>query len=89
MFYAGFSDWVSFMDSVELVACASEEIEQQFADIVMCCDRSSIGKRLLGAFYIHVSALSDLDPTMQTYEQSARRYLGLSESLCIGSSRTF
>lgn len=72
MFYAVFSDWVSFMDSVELIVCTSEGIKQQFADMVMCCDRSSIGKRLPGAFYIHVSALSDLDPTLQIYEQSAR-----------------
>jgi len=63
------------MDGVELVAFASETIEQQFAEMVRCCDRSAIGKRLLGAFYVHVSALPNLDPMLQTYEQSARPYL--------------
>jgi DNA phosphorothioation-associated putative methyltransferase len=69
------SGWVSMMERVELATCASETIEQQFANMVACCDRSSIGKRLLGAFYVHISALPSLDPTLQTYEQSARRYL--------------
>jgi DNA phosphorothioation-associated putative methyltransferase len=63
------------MDSVERVASASETIEQHFAEMVSCCDRSTIGKRLLGAFYVHVSALPNLDPMLQTYEQSARSYL--------------
>ena len=63
------------MESVELATCASETIEQQFAAMVACCDRSSIGKKLLGAFYVHISALPSLDPTLQTYEQAARRYL--------------
>ncbi len=73
--YAGFSDWVSFMDSVELATCALKSINEQFAEMVTCCDRSPIGKRLLGAFYIHISALLALDPTLQSYEQSARNYL--------------
>ncbi|PSB29143.1 DNA phosphorothioation-associated putative methyltransferase [Stenomitos frigidus] len=63
------------MERVELATGASKTIEQQFADMVACCDRSSIGKRLLGAFYIHISALPSLDSTLQTYEQLARRYL--------------
>ncbi|MBW4659903.1 MAG: DNA phosphorothioation-associated putative methyltransferase [Drouetiella hepatica Uher 2000/2452] len=63
------------MDSLEQVAFASEAIEQQFAEIVACCNQSAIGKRLLGAFYIHISALPNLDPTLQSYEQLARRYL--------------
>jgi DNA phosphorothioation-associated putative methyltransferase len=69
------SNWVSIMDSLEQVAFASEAIEQQFAEIVACCNQSAIGKRLLGAFYIHISALPNLDPTLQSYEQLARRYL--------------
>ena len=69
------SDWVSFMDSLERVACASEAIEQQFAEIVACCNQSAIGKRLPSAFYIHISALPNLDLTLQSYEQVARRYL--------------
>ena len=61
------------MDSVKLGAGTSAAIAEQFAVMVASCDRSPIGKRLLGAFYIHVSALADLDPTLQAYEQQARR----------------
>jgi DNA phosphorothioation-associated putative methyltransferase len=46
-----------------------------FAEIVACCDRAPIGKRLLGAFYIHISALPRLDKTLQEYEQLARSSL--------------
>lgn len=63
------------MDSVELARCASKSIDEKFAEAVECCDRAPIGKRLLGAFYVHFSALPTLDPTLQTYEQSARNYL--------------
>jgi DNA phosphorothioation-associated putative methyltransferase len=69
------SDWVSPMDSVELMSCLSQTTEQQFAEVVVCCDQSAIGKRLLGAFYIHTSALPGLHPTLRTYEQSACRHL--------------
>ena len=69
------SDWVSLMDGVELMSCPLQTIEQQFAEVVVCCDQSAIGKRLLGAFYIHISALPDLPPTLRTYEQSARSQL--------------
>jgi DNA phosphorothioation-associated putative methyltransferase len=61
------------MDS--LAAGVSEAIAPQFTAMVASCDRSPIGKRLLGAFYIHRSALSDLDPILQAYEQLARRHL--------------
>jgi DNA phosphorothioation-associated putative methyltransferase len=46
-----------------------------FAEMVVCCDRSPIGKRLMGAFYIHISALPLLDKTLQEYEHLARSYL--------------
>lgn len=78
------SDWVSIMDSVELTGCVSELVGQQFTEILEGCDlaemsakadRSPIGKRLPTAFYIHISALPALDPTLQFYEQRARSHL--------------
>ncbi|MGV0025759.1 DNA phosphorothioation-associated putative methyltransferase [Phormidesmis priestleyi] len=78
------SDWVSIMDSIELTACVSELVGQQFTEILEGCDlaemsdladRSLIGKRLPTAFYIHISALPALDPTLQFYEQRARIHL--------------
>lgn len=72
------------MDNVELATCASKSIDEKLAEGVERCDvseisaladRSPVGKRLLGAFYIHISALPALDPMLQSYEQSARTYL--------------
>jgi hypothetical protein len=84
MSYPSFSDWIGFMDSVELTACASKAIDEKLAEGVEPCDvaeiaaladRSSVGKRLLGAFYVHISALPALDPILQNYERLARSYL--------------
>ncbi len=63
------------MDGVELAVCASNLADKQFAEIVACCDLSLIGKRLIGAFYVHISALPALDPVLQAYERSAYQYL--------------
>ena len=45
------------------------------SEISALADRSPVGKRLLGAFYIHISALPALDPILQSYERLARTYL--------------
>ena len=45
------------------------------ADIITCCQRSSVGKLLPTAFYIHKSALSTLEQPLQTYEQFACQHL--------------
>jgi DNA phosphorothioation-associated putative methyltransferase len=39
--------------------------------IASCCQQSHVGKRLPDAFYIHVSALSALDPLLREYESRA------------------
>ncbi|MEP0755407.1 DNA phosphorothioation-associated putative methyltransferase [Trichocoleus sp. Lan] len=44
--------------------------------IVNCCQQSPIGKLLPGALYVHVSALSQLDPLLRLYEGYARRTVG-------------
>lgn len=51
-------------------------IPAEFQAIARCCQRSAIGKLLPNALYVHVSALASLDPLLQQYEQSARRWLG-------------
>ncbi len=72
------------MDNVGSATCASKLIDQQFAEIVRCCDfsevarsakRSRTGKRLPGALYVHVSALSALERSLQNYENLARQHL--------------
>jgi len=42
------------------------------ADYVPLCEQSAIGKQLPEALYVHVSALGELHPTLQTLEQQAR-----------------
>jgi DNA phosphorothioation-associated putative methyltransferase len=39
------------------------------------CRNSSIGKQLPDAFYIHTSAISQLDPDLRAYESHARRVI--------------
>ena len=51
-------------------------IPAEFQAIARCCQRSAIGKLLPNALYVHASALAGLDPLLQQYEQSARRWLG-------------
>ena len=51
-------------------------IPAEFQAIARCCQRSAIGKLLPNALYVHASALASLDPLLQQYEQSARRWLG-------------
>ncbi len=91
------------MDSVGAATCASTSIDQQFAEVVKCCDfsevarsakRSQTGKRLPGALYVHVSALSDLERSLQDtrkgslqdYENLACQHLKKLEGLPSSSS---
>jgi DNA phosphorothioation-associated putative methyltransferase len=46
------------------------------AQIDVACKRSSIGKLLPNALYIHQSALPSLEPVLRVYEGCARAYLG-------------
>ncbi|MBE9183460.1 DNA phosphorothioation-associated putative methyltransferase [Microcoleus sp. LEGE 07076] len=43
--------------------------------VARCCRESKIGKKLPTAFYIHVSALSALNPVLAIYENCARHNL--------------
>ncbi|TAF30327.1 MAG: DNA phosphorothioation-associated putative methyltransferase [Oscillatoriales cyanobacterium] len=43
--------------------------------VARCCRESKVGKKLPTAFYIHVSALSGLNPVLVIYENCARRHL--------------
>ncbi|TAG53803.1 MAG: DNA phosphorothioation-associated putative methyltransferase [Oscillatoriales cyanobacterium] len=65
---------------VNAVPCAPEEINEFSVDnlvakIARCCRESKIGKKLPTAFYVHVSALSALNPVLVIYENCARRHL--------------
>lgn len=63
------------MDELEVASSATFVNVSGFKEVIECCDRSSVGKRLIGAFYIHISALPSLGPIVQSYECSARKYL--------------
>ncbi len=52
-------------------------------EIATCCQRSPVGKLLPGALYVHWSALSALDPLLQTYEQAARQIVTVPEALTL------
>jgi DNA phosphorothioation-associated putative methyltransferase len=52
----------------------------EFSAITTACRRSPVGKLLPDALYVHVSALSVLDPLLQSYEAEARRLVPTSES---------
>jgi DNA phosphorothioation-associated putative methyltransferase len=41
--------------------------------IVLACQHSNVGKLLPGALYVHRSALTALDPILQTYEHEVRQ----------------
>ncbi|GBF82946.1 DNA phosphorothioation-associated putative methyltransferase [Aphanothece sacrum] len=43
-----------------------------FNTIINCCQNSPIGKQLPNALYVHVSAITSLDPILQEYEINAR-----------------
>ena len=53
---------------------ASERLVS-LSPVVSQCQRSSIGKCLPGAFYVHSSTLHHLDEALQQYEAKARAYL--------------
>lgn len=44
--------------------------------LTQCCDRSEVGKKLPGAFYIHWQGLQTLDLRLRLYEVCARFYGG-------------
>ncbi|MDJ0716872.1 MAG: DNA phosphorothioation-associated putative methyltransferase [Prochloraceae cyanobacterium] len=46
--------------------------EADIEEIVRLCQNSAVGKLLPTALYVHISALQDLDPLLQSYEQHAR-----------------
>lgn len=43
-----------------------------FSEIIFCCKKSTIGKQLPTALYVHVSAIEHLDLRLQEYEKKAR-----------------
>jgi DNA phosphorothioation-associated putative methyltransferase len=45
---------------------------EQLSTIALMCQRSAVGKLLPNAFYVHLSALSYLEPEIQSYENLAR-----------------
>jgi DNA phosphorothioation-associated putative methyltransferase len=48
---------------------------EQFSAIALACQRSKVGKRLPDALYVHISALSALEPLLQEYERQARQIM--------------
>lgn len=48
-------------------------VSTQSQSYIDLCQRSSVGKRLPDAFYVHASALGYLDPALQELEQLARK----------------
>lgn len=44
--------------------------------LTQCCDRSNLGKKLPGAFYVHWQGLETLDLRLRLYEACARFYGG-------------
>ena len=47
--------------------------------IKQACQQSKIGKLLPAAFYVHISALNELDPKLRLYEGCASRNIGGTE----------
>ncbi|MGK7938664.1 MAG: DNA phosphorothioation-associated putative methyltransferase [Crocosphaera sp.] len=54
-----------------------------FKEIIYCCKKSSIGKQLPTALYIHVSAINSLDVRLQEYEKKARLTEDIEEATLI------
>jgi DNA phosphorothioation-associated putative methyltransferase len=50
-------------------------ISLTIAEVYDRCEASKFGKRLPGAFYVHISAILALDAKLQSYEREARSYL--------------
>jgi DNA phosphorothioation-associated putative methyltransferase len=66
--------------SINAVPCSPDEIndfcvDNLVAKVARCCRESKIGKKLPTAFYVHISALSALNPVLRIYENCARRHL--------------
>ena len=56
---------------------------EKFSTIVSSCKKSTVGKHLPTALYVHRDALSDLDPILQDYESQARRLVAHLENATI------
>ena len=50
-------------------------VDKLVSKVARCCRESKVGKKLPTAFYVHVSALSALNPVLASYENCARRHL--------------
>lgn len=55
----------------------------EFSTIATACQRSKIGKVLPDALYVHISALSCLDPVLQSYEREARQITSPPEDVAL------
>jgi DNA phosphorothioation-associated putative methyltransferase len=62
----GLSNLINQFDAVEI------PWTERLAAIAMACKGSSVGKRLPDALYVHMGALSSLDPLLQEYEAELR-----------------
>lgn len=51
----------------------------EFSTITAACQKSRVGKLLPDALYVHISAIVDLDPLLQTYESEARQFADCAE----------
>jgi DNA phosphorothioation-associated putative methyltransferase len=64
-------------------ACALADLMllslRDFENIADYCQESAIGSKWLNAFWIHISALEDLDPMLRLYEGCASRGIGTLE----------
>ena len=47
----------------------------EFPEVISSCQNSPVGKLLPTAFYVHTSALKNLDSLLQTYEYKARKLI--------------
>jgi DNA phosphorothioation-associated putative methyltransferase len=63
-----------------------ELVSTSYVDILVLaelCQRSKVGKLLPDALYVHISALSALDPLLQSYENEARRIACLTHEITL------
>lgn len=72
-------DMRAFFDTYSKACARADTLLFQAGDaarIDEVCKRSSIGKLLPNALYVHESALASLEPVLRIYEGCARTYLG-------------
>ena len=56
---------------------------EKFSAIVSSCKKSSVGKHLANALYVHTDALSKLNPLLQQYEHQARNLVANTDNATI------